>query len=104
MSKAIQHAREALSHLESEAHHLGMRSEYRHELAHQIRAGLDEAARLQSEVERLQGRCGELEARAVDYLKSAPGLSDHESRIAARIALEDAINKAPAPETASSGE
>ena len=46
MSKTIiQRAREALSHLESEAHSLGMRSEYRHELARQIRAGLGEAAR-----------------------------------------------------------
>lgn len=46
MSKSvIQQAREALSHLESEAHSLGMRSEYRHDLARQIRAGLEQAAR-----------------------------------------------------------
>jgi len=37
----IQKAREALSTLESEAHSLGMRSEYRHQLAADIRAGLE---------------------------------------------------------------
>lgn len=39
----IQEAREALSTLESEAHSLGMRVEYRHELAASIRAGLNAA-------------------------------------------------------------